>query len=134
MVLLYPTATGIFRPQEHQHGSFKLRHFVFRQALARQTACQDAVQLAFTGFREQHYVQRVVRHFTAVGGEVVQTFRQRGLQIGKAADIGIRHFSQFGHVVVKGRLFDVEGFIRTPARQHFHAEGAVFCDGSVMFQ
>ena len=65
---------------------------------------------------------------------MIQTFGQGSLQISKAADVGIRDFTQLRHVVVKGRLFDVKGFVRTPARQHFDGERAVFGDLCVMLQ
>ena len=87
-----------------------------------QTARQDAIQFAFVGFREQHHVQRVVRNFTAVSGKVIQTFGQRGLEIGKAADIGVRHVAQLRHVVVESCLLNVERFVRAPARQHLDGE------------
>ncbi|MNE29065.1 hypothetical protein D3C80_1225330 [compost metagenome] len=76
----------------------------------------------------------MVRDFTAVGGKVVQTFGQRGLQIGEATDIGIRHFGQFRHVVAERRLLDIEGFVRAPARQHFDIERGVFRDDRVVFK
>ena len=134
MILLNPAAAGIFRTEEHQHRGFKLRHFVLAQGFAGETTRQNTVQLSFTGFREQHYVQRVVRHFTAVCGKVIQTFGQRGLQIAKATNVGIRNFRQLRHVVVKGRQLDVEGFIRAPAWQHFDVKRAVLRDNRVMFQ
>ena len=47
-----------------------------------QTTRQDAIQFAFVSFGEQHHIQRVVRNLTTVGAEVIQAFRQRGLQFG----------------------------------------------------
>ena len=134
MILLYPAATGVFRAEENQNRRLELRNLMLAKGLARQTTRQDAIQFAFVGFGKQHHVQRMVRNFTTVSGEVIQTFSQRGLEIGKATDIGVRHFAQLRHVVVEGRLFDIEGFVRTPAWQHFHGEGAVFSDGSVMLE
>ena len=134
MVLLYPAATCIFGTKEHQYRSFELCHFVLAQGFASQTARQNAVQFRFVRFSKHHHVQRMVRHFTAVSGEVIQTFGQGSLQVSKAANVGIGNFAQLRHVVVKGRLFDVEGFVRTPARQHFDGERAVFGDLCVMLQ
>ena len=122
MVLLHPAATGVFRAEEDQNRRFELRDFMLAEGFTRQTTRQDAIQFAFVGFGEQHHVERVVRHFTTVSGEVIQTFGQRGLEVGKAANVGVRHFAQLRHVVVEGGLFDIEGFVRAPARQYFHGE------------
>ena len=134
MVLLYPFATCVFCAQEDQNGGFELRNFVLAQRFTRQTTCQDAIQFRFVRFREQHHVQRVVGHFTAVSGEVIQTLGQRGLQVSKTADVGVRHFTQFCHVIVEGGQLDVESFIRAPAWQHFHVKRTVFGDGCVVLQ
>ncbi len=134
MVLLDPTTTGIFRTKEHQHGRFKLRHFMLAQRFTGQTTRQDVVEFRFIRFSKQHHIQRMVRHFTAVCSEVIQAFGQRGLQIGEATDIGVGHLTQLRHVVVKGCLLNIEGFVRAPARQHFDGKGAVLGDRGVMFQ
>jgi hypothetical protein len=76
----------------------------------------------------------VVRDFTAVRREVIQTFGQRGLQIGETTDVGIGHFRQLRHVVVERGLLNVEGFVRAPAWQHFDIKRGVFGDNGVMFQ
>ena len=134
MVLLYPAATGVFRTEEHQHRRFKLRHVVLVKRFTRETTRQNAVQLGFAGVRKQHHVQRMVRDFTAMCRKVIQTFGQRGLQIGETADIGIGHLCQLRHVIVEGGLFDVESFVRAPAWQHFNIERGIFRHDSVMFQ
>ncbi|MNT06609.1 hypothetical protein D3C72_1412850 [compost metagenome] len=134
MVLLHPAATRVFRAEEDQHGRFELSHFVFVQGLTRQTTRQDTVQLRFIRFRKQHDVERMVRNFTAVSRKVVQTFGERRLQIGETTDIGVRHFGKLRHVVAKGRLFNVERFIRAPAWQHFDIKRGVFSDYRVVFQ
>ncbi|MNY26716.1 hypothetical protein D3C86_1605780 [compost metagenome] len=65
---------------------------------------------------------------------MVETFGERGLQIGETTDIGIRDFGQLRHVVAEGRLFDIESFIRTPAWQHFDIKRDVFGHDRVVFQ
>ena len=134
MVLLYPTATGIFCAEEHQHRGFELRHFVCAEGLASQTARQNGVQLGVGRFRKQHHVQRVVGDLAAVCGKVVQTFGQSALQVRKTANIGIGHLTQLRHVVIKGRLFNVECFIRAPARQHFDIKGGIFGDNRMVLE
>ena len=76
----------------------------------------------------------MVRHFAAVRREVIQTFGQRGLQVSETTDIGIRHFRQLRHVVGEGGLLNVEGFVRTPAWQHFDIKRGVFRDNGMMLQ
>ncbi|MPN00522.1 hypothetical protein SDC9_147717 [bioreactor metagenome] len=107
---------------------------MFTQGFACQATCQNAIQFSVAGLCEQHHIQRVVGNFAAVRRKRIQTFGQRALQIGKAANVGVRHFTQFCHVIVEGRLLNIEGFIRTPAWQNFHGEAAVFCDRCVMLQ
>ena len=134
MVLLYPFATRVFCAEEHQYGSFKLGNFMLAQGFTRQAARQNTIQFRFVRFSKQHHVQRVVRDFTAVSREVIQTFGQRGLQVCEATNVGVGHFAQLRHIVIKGCQFDVESFIRTPARQHFHIKASVFSNGRVMLQ
>ena len=104
------------------------------QGFTRQATRQNAIQFRFVRFGKQHHVQRVVRNFTAVSREVIQTFGQCSLQIAEAADIRVRHFTKLRHVVIKGRQFNVKGFIRTPARQHFHIKASVFSNGRMVLQ
>ena len=66
--------------------------------------------------------------------EVIQTFGQRGLQIGETTDVGIGHFRQLRHVVVERGLLNVKGFVRAPAWQHFDIKRGVFGDNGMMLQ
>ena len=118
MVLLHPAATSILCAEEHQHRGFELRHFAFAKGFTSQATRQNGVQLGVGRFRKQHYVQGVVGDFATVSGKMVQTFGQRALQVRKTANIGVGHFTQLSHIVIEGRLLDVERFIRAPARQH----------------
>lgn len=134
VVLLYLVVMCIFGIKEYQYCSFELCYFVFVQGFVSQMVCQNVVQFCFVCFSKYYYIQCVVRYFIVVSGEVIQMFGQGSLQVSKVVNVGIGNFVQFCYVVVKGCLFDVEGFVWMLVWQYFDGERVVFGDFCVMFQ